>query len=117
MKRIISSAIAEERAKGDSAPETDSAQNAKDGALLLYLVQAHAGSTTDNVPQPATATPKPPDVTLQSILKCAATSGPKWQITAPSLEERRSPNYHIYHISLSSIDTSVNPYEESRTEL
>ena len=36
---------------------------------------------------------------------------------APLLEGRRSPNYHINHISSSSIDTSVDPDEESLTEL
>ena len=77
MKRIISSAIAEERAKGDSAPEPGASKNAKDGVYLIYLVQAYAGCTTANVTQLETATPKPPDVTLQSILKRAATSVPK----------------------------------------
>ena len=77
MKRLISSTIVEECAKGDSAPEPDAAQNAKDGAYLLSLVQSHAGSTTANVPPPATATPKLPAVTLLSILKRANTSGQK----------------------------------------
>ena len=117
MKRLISSAIAKELVKCDSVPEPDAAQNAKDSVYLLSLVQSHAGSITVNVTQPTMAAPKPPAVTLQFILKRSATSGPKWKITAPSLEERRSPNYYIYHISSSSIDTSINPDEESQNEL
>ena len=77
MKRLISSTIVEECAKGDSAPEPDAAQNAKYSMYLFSLVQYHAGSTTVNVPPPATFTPNPPAVTLQSILKRIATSGPK----------------------------------------
>ena len=77
MKRMISSAIAEERAKGDLATDPDASQNAKDGDYLLSLVQAHISSTTATVPLPVAATTKPAAVTLQSILKRAATSRPK----------------------------------------
>ena len=117
MKRLISSDIAEEHAKGDSAPEPDAAQNAKDGAYLLSLVQSHAGSTTANVPPPATDTPKPPSVTLHSILNCDVTSGRKLRSTALSLEGRRSPNHHIYQIFSSLIEKKFDPNEESLTEL
>ena len=77
MKRMISSAKSEEHAKGDVAPDPYDFQNAKDSAYLLSLVQAHISSTTATVPPPVSATPKPPAVTLQSILKRAATSGSK----------------------------------------
>ena len=77
MKRLISSPISEGRAKGYSTLEPDADQNAKYGAYLLSLVQSHAGSTTAKVPQLTTDTSKAPIVTLQSILKCAAPSGPK----------------------------------------
>ena len=72
---MISSVIAEEHAKGDVAPDPDATQNAKDGAYLLSLVQAHISSTTATVPPPVAATPKPPAVNLQYILKRAVTSG------------------------------------------
>ena len=42
LKRLISSAIAAERAKGDPTPTPEPDQNAKDGAYLLSLVQAHS---------------------------------------------------------------------------
>ena len=77
MKRMISSAISEEHAKGDVAPDPDASQNAKDGDYLLSLVQAHISSTTATAPSPVAATPKPPALTLYSILKPAATSGSK----------------------------------------
>ena len=75
---MISSAIAEERTKGDVVPDHDASQNVKDGAYLPSLVQAHISSTTATVPPHVADTPKPtkpPAVTLQSILKRAATSG------------------------------------------
>ena len=93
------------------------AQNAKEWAYLISLVQSHPGSTTANFPQPATATPDTPAIILQYILKHTATSGLKWHITAQSLEGRKSLNYHINHISSLLIYTSVNPDEESRTNL
>ena len=77
---MISSAIAEEHTKVDVAPDPDASQNAKDGADLFSLVQAHIRSTNAAVTPPVVATtkpPKPPAVTLQSILKRAATSGSK----------------------------------------
>ena len=80
MKLMISSAIAEDNAKGDVAPEPDDSQNVKEGAYLLSLVQVHISSATTTVPPPVSATPnttKPPDVTLRYILKLAATSGSK----------------------------------------
>ena len=77
MKRMISSAITEERAKGETTPDPDAPQNAKDGTYLLSLVQALISSTAATIQPPVAATPKPPTVTIQSILKRAATSGPK----------------------------------------
>ena len=77
---MISSAIAEEHEKGDVAPDPDASQNAKDGAYLISLVQSHISSTIATVPPPVAATPKPlkpPAVTLQYMLKHAATSGSK----------------------------------------
>ena len=74
---MISSVIVEEHAKGDVAPDPTASQNAKDGAYFLSLVQALLSYTTKNVPPPVAATPNPPAVTLQSILKRAATSGSK----------------------------------------
>ena len=77
---MISSAIAEDHAKGDVAPDPDASHNAKDGAYLLSLVQAHISYTTATFPPPVAATPKPPKppaVNLQYILKRAATSGSK----------------------------------------
>ena len=77
MKRMISSAIVEEHAKGETTPDPDAPQNAKDGTYLLSLVQALISSTAATIQPPVAATPKPPTVTIQSILKRAATSGPK----------------------------------------
>ena len=77
---MISSAIAEDHAKGDVAPDPDVSQNAKNGAYLISLVQSHIRYTTATVPPPVAATPKPPKppaVTLQYILKRDATSGSK----------------------------------------
>ena len=84
LKRLISSVIAAERAKDNPTPTPEPDQNAKDGAYLLSLVQvhslasAHVGLTNAiSLPPPVKATPKPPAVTLKSILKRAANSGPK----------------------------------------
>ena len=83
LKRLISSAIAAERAKGAPVTTPEPNQDAMDGAYLLSLVQAHSlasahASSTTAVRLPVKAMPKPPAVTLlQSILRRAATSGPK----------------------------------------
>ena len=74
---MISSAISEEHAECDVTPDPDASHNLKYIAYLLSLVQAHISSTTANVLPPVAATLNPPGVTLQSILKRAATSGSK----------------------------------------
>ena len=116
MKRTISSVIAKERAKGETTSYPDASQNAKDSAYLLSLVQSHISSTAATIQPPVAATPKSPAVALQSILKRAATSGPKWIITASSIEGRQSLNHNIYEIFYLSVNTSADTDEESRTE-
>ena len=69
MKRIISSAVADEL-KLRKETKYDTGKKVEYGAYLLSLVQAHASSTTETTPN--AATPKPsPAVTLQRILKLA----------------------------------------------
>ena len=80
MKVLISSAFAEQLdLQKSSTAESDANKNAKDGACLLSLVQAHPISATATItatapPQVTTATPKvPPTFTLKSILKRASS--------------------------------------------
>ena len=71
MKQMIYSDVADEL-KLRKVTKSDTDQNIEDGAYLLSLVQAHAISTT--AIKRAAAMPKPqPTVTLQSILKRAAS--------------------------------------------